>query len=123
MMRLLKINIPLATPSAYIARFCGQLGLNGVTQSRVKELLSMASDKGLICGRSPVAIVGALIYIASLQTREKRTQAEIANIANVTEVTIRNRYKELKSVLDLENFNKLSELNIMEMEIPLNGVS
>jgi transcription initiation factor TFIIB len=120
MMRLLKINIPLATPQAYISRFCGQLGLNGVTQTRVKELLSIANEKGLTCGRSPVAIVGALIYIASLQTHEKRTQAEIANIANVTEVTIRNRYKELKLVLDQESYTHLqdsSELGSIEIAV------
>jgi transcription initiation factor TFIIB len=102
MVRLLKINMPPTSPQYYIPRFCGQLGLNGETQKKVKELLIEASENGLICGRSPVAMVGALIYIASLLTHQKRTQAEIAHVANVTEVTIRNRYKELKTVLELD---------------------
>ena len=119
MMRLLKIDIPLASPQYYIPRFCGQLKLNGPTQKKVKELLIEATDKGLIYGRSPVAIVGALIYIAALLTHEKRTQAEIANVTNVTEVTIRNRYKELKSVLELDSSIQRQDIN--NIEIPINN--
>ncbi|WP_455391903.1 transcription initiation factor IIB [[Eubacterium] cellulosolvens] len=115
MVRLLKINIPPTSPSYYIPRFCAQLGLNGETQKKVKELLIEASENGLICGRSPVAMVGALIYIASLLTHQKRTQAEIANVANVTEVTIRNRYKELKEVLGIEKYNPPQDMNNVEL--------
>lgn len=119
--RLLKISIPIASPKNYISRLCGQLHLNGETQKKVRELLQEATDKGLICGRSPLAIVGALIYIASIITQQRRTQAEIALVANVTEVTIRNRYKELKSVLALdkvENLDYTNEINSgLEIEV------
>jgi transcription initiation factor TFIIB len=111
MVRLLKLNMPPTAPQYYIPRLCGQLGLNSDAQQKVKELLIEASEKGLICGRSPVAMVGALIYIASIITHQKRTQAEIAGVANVTEVTIRNRYKELKAVLNLEKFQSDPHLN------------
>ena len=117
MVRLLKIDIPLTTPQYYIPRFCGQLGLNAEAQKKVKDLLIEATEKGLICGRSPVAIVGALIYIASQLTHQKRTQAEIADVANVTEVTIRNRYKELKTVLDLEKSNTQNDFSNIEIGI------
>jgi transcription initiation factor TFIIB len=91
--------------------------LNGETQKKVKELLIEASENGLICGRSPVAMVGAIIYIASLLTHQKRTQAEIASVANVTEVTIRNRYKELKSVLEIDKINTNEELANIEVSV------
>ena len=118
--RLLKIQIPLASPKNYISRLCGQLQLNGETQKKVKELLIEATDKGLITGRSPLAIVGALIYIASNITHQKRTQAEIALAANVTEVTIRNRYKELKNMLTLDKIDSFEyghELANIEISI------
>lgn len=113
--RMLKIQLPLASPENYITRLCGQLHLNGKTQKLVKELLNEASEKGLINGRSPLAIVGALIYIASIVTHEKRTQAEIATAANVTEVTIRNRYKELKDVLAIDDFLGSYDINNMDI--------
>jgi transcription initiation factor TFIIB len=115
--RMLKIQIPVASPENYISRLCGQLYLNGKTQKIVKELLKDANDKGLITGRSPLAIVGAIIYIASIITHEKRTQAEIANAANVTEVTIRNRYKELKDILEIERYNYSGEYPKVGMDI------
>jgi transcription initiation factor TFIIB len=40
---------------------------------------------------------------------EKRTQREVADVAGVTEVTIRNRYKELLEELDLEKEIKKSK--------------
>nr|MQY82637.1 transcription initiation factor IIB [archaeon] len=39
---------------------------------------------------------------ASTLTDERRTQGEIAKGAHVTEVTIRNRYKELTQKLNIE---------------------
>jgi transcription initiation factor TFIIB len=109
---MLKIQIPIATPQNYISRLCGQLHLNGETQKIVKELLVEAGEKGLITGRSPLAIVGALIYIASHLTGDKRTQSEVALAANVTEVTIRNRYKELKNILTIETSAFGSEYDV-----------
>lgn len=107
MMRNLKFKVPTPTPEGYIPQICGKLGLNGEVRAKTKELLKQANDKGLICGRSPLAVLGAVIYIASILAHEKRTQAQIAEAANVTEVTIRNRYKELKEVLDI----KINESN------------
>jgi transcription initiation factor TFIIB len=40
--------------------------------------------------------------VAALLNGEKRTQREVADVAGVTEVTIRNRYKELLEELNLE---------------------
>ncbi|HJK70312.1 MAG TPA: transcription initiation factor IIB, partial [Methanocorpusculum sp.] len=42
------------------------------------------------------------IYITSILSGERRTQGEFADVAGVTEVTIRNRYKELAEQLDIE---------------------
>jgi transcription initiation factor TFIIB len=54
----------------------------------------------LTSGRGPSGIAAACIYISSQITDERRTQGEIAKEAQVTEVTIRNRYKELAQRLD-----------------------
>jgi transcription initiation factor TFIIB len=56
----------------------------------------------LTSGRGPAGIAAAATYIASLLTDERRTQGEIAKGAHVTEVTIRNRYKELTQRLNIE---------------------
>jgi len=48
------------------------------------------------------SLSAASLYIASVLCGERRTQREIADEAGVTEVTIRNRYKELTKKLDIE---------------------
>ena len=61
-----------------------------------------ANKKELTSGRGPTGVAAAAIYIASILCNERRTQREVADIAGVTEVTIRNRYKELTDKLGIE---------------------
>ena len=53
-------------------------------------------------GKGPMGIAAAALYIASVSTGHRRTQREIAEACGVTEVTIRNRYKEVAAALDIE---------------------
>ena len=66
------------------------------------EILEKAQKAELTSGRGPTGIAAAALYVAALMHGEKRTQREVADVAGVTEVTIRNRYKELLDKLDLE---------------------
>ena len=66
------------------------------------EILKDAADKELTSGRGPTGVAAASIYISSILCGERRTQREVADVAGVTEVTIRNRYKELAERLDID---------------------
>ncbi|HEV8289946.1 MAG TPA: transcription initiation factor IIB [Candidatus Norongarragalinales archaeon] len=98
----LELKVPLTNPRFYIARFITSLKLSGDTQAKAVEILDQALQKGLISGRGPMGVAAAAVYIASVMTGERRTQKEVADIAGVTEVTIRNRYRELKKALNLK---------------------
>jgi len=98
----LELKIPLTNPRFYITRFITSLKLSGATQEKSIEILSKAMEKGLISGRGPMGVAAAAVYIASVITNERRTQKEVADVAGVTEVTIRNRYRELKKALGLK---------------------
>ena len=76
--------------------------LTAETQSRSVEIIESAQHVELTSGRGPTGIAAAALYVAALINGEKRTQREVADVAGVTEVTIRNRYKELLDKLDLE---------------------
>lgn len=97
----LGIKVPLTNPQFYITRFVTSLKLSSDSQKKALEILTQAMEKGLISGRGPMGVAAAAVYIASVLTDERRTQKEVADVAGVTEVTIRNRYRELKSALDL----------------------
>jgi len=64
--------------------------------------LKLAVKRGLTSGRGPMGVAAAALYIASVLEGEKRTQREVAEVAHVTEVTVRNRYKELVEKLGIK---------------------
>jgi transcription initiation factor TFIIB len=100
--RELLIHLRPTSPNDYIPRFGSELGLSGEAQSKAIELLKEATEKGLTSGRGPTGVAAAAIYIASVLTGERRTQRDVADVARVTEVTVRNRYKELCEKLGLD---------------------
>lgn len=79
----------------YITKFCNQLTMQGKSEEVAHKILFAAKELKLTSGRGPAGMAAATSYIASVLTGERKTQREIAEIAQVTEVTIRNRYKEL----------------------------
>ncbi|MBU1203990.1 MAG: transcription initiation factor IIB [Nanoarchaeota archaeon] len=100
--RELGIRILPSNPVDFIPRFASALKLSAETQSKAVEILEKAQKAELTSGRGPSGIASASLYVAALINNEKRTQREVADIAGVTEVTIRNRYKELLKELDLD---------------------
>jgi len=95
LLRELTVQVPIADPIDYVPRIGALLGLSGNVLKRAAEILRKAKEKGITAGKDPAGLAAAAIYIASLLEDERRTQKEIAQVSGVTEVTVRNRYKEL----------------------------
>jgi transcription initiation factor TFIIB len=91
----LNYSIQPIRPSQYVTKFSNQLTMQGKVEEITHKILATAKEMRLTSGRGPAGIAAAASYIASLLIGERKTQREIAEIAQVTEVTIRNRYKEL----------------------------
>ncbi len=100
--RQLNIKVLPVSPVTYIARFASDLKISAATQTKAVKLIEKAQKVGLTSGKSPKGIAAASIYVSSLLNAERKTQSKISEISGVTEVTIRNRYKELVKALDLE---------------------
>ncbi len=100
--RELGIRILPADPVSYVPRFCTMLGLSDKVQARAIRILKKAKKAGITSGKGPTGVAAAAIYIASVLEGERRTQREVADICDITEVTIRNRYSELVKKLNLE---------------------
>jgi transcription initiation factor TFIIB len=99
--RELELKLLPTSPRDYISRFCYELKLSLIVQSKTLEIIGCASKHELTSGRGPTGLAAACLYIATVLCGERRTQREVADIAGVTEVTIRNRYKELAKKLDI----------------------
>ena len=94
-LRKLRPTVPQVDPQGYISRIVNKLALTGETERLAKVILSLASEMKLTSGRGPSGMAAACVYISTQLTDDRRTQGEVAREAQVTEVTIRNRYKEL----------------------------
>jgi len=100
--RELNVRILPADPLTFIPRFCSMLGLSDRVQAKSAEILKKAKKYEITSGKGPTGVAAAAIYVACVLQGEKRTQREVADIVGVTEVTIRNRYKELIEKLGIE---------------------
>ncbi len=100
--RKLVIRILPAKAQDYVPRFGSLLGLSEKVQVRAVDVLVDASKHDVTSGKGPIGVAAAALYIAAVLQGEKKTQREVADIIGVTEVTIRNRYKEMIEALGIK---------------------
>lgn len=98
----LDIKIPLIDPMKCIVRVANKANLSERTKRMAMEIMKAVTKSGVSAGKDPMGLAASVLYIACLNTGESRTQTDIADAAGVTEVTVRNRYKSLKSQLDIK---------------------
>ncbi|PSQ45856.1 transcription initiation factor IIB 2 [Halobacteriales archaeon SW_7_68_16] len=93
--RELSLEVEPADPAQYLPRIASQLDVSEEVERRARSLLETAKSQAVHSGKSPVGLAAAAIYAAALLTNEKVTQEAVSNAADISEVTIRNRYQEL----------------------------
>jgi Transcription initiation factor IIB (TFIIB) len=93
--RELDLQIPPTNPIEYIGRFASAIECNDETERRARALTQQATEKGVHSGKHPVGIAASALYAAGQLCNDRLTQSEISNAADVSEVTIRNRYREI----------------------------
>ena len=107
--RKIGVRVRPSNPKDYISRFASILHLSPKTQNHALTILKKTDISELTSGRGPAGIAAAALYVAALLNGEKKTQREVADVAGITEVTIRNRYKELIEKLGIEDKLKIKE--------------
>ena len=97
----LDIEMPSHDALSYISRFAEKAHISGKIQGDAFKILREAKSKRITMGKDPAGVAAAVLYIACQIEDENLTQKDIAQIAGVTEVTVRNRKNELVKKLDL----------------------
>jgi transcription initiation factor TFIIB len=108
LLRKLGIKLAPADPARYIPRFCSKLGLSTEIRERAMVILKDDEGTGMAKGWGPIGTAAAAIYIATVLSGEYRTEKEIAKVAGTTEITIRDRYKELVKRLNIDALSSSS---------------
>jgi len=99
LMKNLKLKPPVADPIIHVRRIASKLSLDQETIDETINLLEEGRRIGVLYGKDPVGIAGAALYLACKERHPEVSQKKIARAAQVTEVTIRNRSKDLQEKL------------------------
>jgi transcription initiation factor TFIIB len=100
-LRNVPIKVPIPSATDLMPRISADLALDGKTVRCAMDIISQARHRGLTAGKDPGGLAAAALYIAGIIENDRRTQREIAEASNVTEVTVRNRYKDLAQSLEI----------------------
>jgi transcription initiation factor TFIIB len=92
----LDLKVPMIDPMKCVVKVANKARLSEKTKRQAMNIMHDIIKSGASAGKDPMGLAGSVIYMSSLNTGESITQMDIADAAGVTEVTIRNRYKDIQ---------------------------
>jgi transcription initiation factor TFIIB len=101
----LDIKVPLIDSTKYIVKVANSLNFDEKIKRKALEVMEQARKGNILVGKDPIGMAASILYLVNLtegQRNLRKTQTEIAKAAGVTEVTIRNRSKELRKKLAID---------------------
>jgi transcription initiation factor TFIIB len=98
----LKMRMPIDDPIDYVTKIAEKAGVSSDAEGLSVKIIRDAKNKHATMGKDPSGLAAAALYIASKLRKEKITQKHLAEAAGLTEVTVRNRAKDLMKRLDIK---------------------
>jgi transcription initiation factor TFIIB len=92
----LDIKIPIIDPMKCIFKVANKTNLNEKTKRQAMDVMNNLTKREISAGKNPMGLAATVLYISCLNTGVNIRQADIAYAAGITEVTLRNRIKDLK---------------------------
>jgi transcription initiation factor TFIIB len=93
------IKVAMADPMKCIVKIANKANLSEKTTRQAINMMTRIIQREISAGKNPMSVAATVLYIASFKAGENITQLHIANAAGITEVTIRNRIRELNSTV------------------------
>ncbi len=96
LMDKLYLNLPTIDPSKCVIRLANMINANKKAKRLASVMMNEIVKQELSAGKNPMAVAASILYICCKKTGYHTSQHSIAKAAGITEVTLRNRFKELK---------------------------
>jgi len=96
----LGLKIPQQDPMKCIAKVASKAKLSEKTRRQAAQIMNKVTREEISAGKDPMGLAASVLYLSSIENGETITQSNIAEAAGVTEVTVRNRAKELRNKLE-----------------------
>lgn len=103
LIRELNLKVPSTDPISLIPRYVAELGLDADVEKMTIKTLQLFISKFSTSGKDPKGLCAGALYLVSKKKNKRVSQKDIANIVGITEVTLRSRYKELVTKLNIKN--------------------
>jgi transcription initiation factor TFIIB len=97
----LDIKIPIVDPTKCVMTVSNKANVSEKSKRKAIDIICHLNRNEMTDGKDPMGIAAAVLYLVCQRAGEKRTQPVIAQAAGITEMTLRNRYKDIKR-LDLD---------------------
>jgi transcription initiation factor TFIIB len=91
----LDLKIPSVDPIKCIIRIANNAKISEKTKRQAIDIMHDTIKSGISAGKDPMGLAAAVLYISCLKIDENKIQRYIADAAGVTDVTVRNRYKNI----------------------------
>jgi len=101
-MELGTATAPIVTMDKYISKIANMTNTETRVERLSLEIAEKTKDRNMADGKAPNGIAAAYLYIASILLGQSVLQRDISGVSGVTEVTIRNRCKEILSGFKLK---------------------
>jgi len=101
-MELGTVSAPIVTMDKYISKIANMTNTETRVERLSLEIAEKTKDRNIADGKAPNGIAAAYLYIASILLGQSVLQRDISSVSGVTEVTIRNRCKEILSGFKLK---------------------
>ena len=96
-------KVPCIDPVKCVVRVANKAKLTEKTKRQAFNIMKKVTQNEISAGKDPMGLAATVLYISCIKTGENISTKEISNAAGITDVTLRNRFKDLK--------NQLTELN------------
>ncbi len=93
---------PVVTMDKYISKIANMTQTEVRVERLALEIAEKTKDSSISDGKAPNGIAAAYLYVASVLLGQNVLQRDVSSVAGVTEVTIRNRCKEILTCYKLK---------------------
>ena len=98
LVRKLKVRLPSIDSTSHLGRIANNAGISERTLRHAVQMMSQIKDDPISFGKDPCAIAVAVLYGACLDKGEKTSQSRISLAGNVSVVTLRKRFLDIKKI-------------------------
>jgi transcription initiation factor TFIIB len=97
----LGLTLPTCDPTKCVITVANKAAIDEKTKRQAIEIMDDVTKSEISAGKDPMGLAATVLYISCMETGENITQKDIAQAAGITDVTLRNRFKDLMDSMEL----------------------